>query len=144
MTQSSAASTEAARQFWARALSDGTPQEIGPAAARIHLQLRVGLSRWIGAEGFRALSARAISLAQAEHPKLNILLHDGDEQAITAAVRLHGAAQVTGALEAQLAAVIDLLGRIIGEEMAMQLVQQTGAVSLPGALNRKIQGGRNG
>ena len=144
MTQSSAGAIEVARQLWLGAFRGDTPEEIGPAAARIYLQLRVGLSRWIGAEGFRALSARAISLAQVEHPKLPILLHDGDEQTITAAVRLHGAAQVTGALEAQLAAVIDLLGRIIGEEMAMQLVQQTGAVSLPGALNRKIQGGRNG
>lgn len=132
MSQTSASAMAAAREFWGRALADARPEDIAAAAERVHLHLREGLSRWIGAEGFRALSARAVSLAQGEHPELGTLSFDNDEPALRAAVRLHGVAPVTEALVAQLAAAIDLLGRIVGEEMAMQLVNRAGAMSEPG------------
>ena len=136
-------SIEAASQFWARALGKAAPEEVRAIVERVHIQLREGLSRWIGAEGFRALFARATSLAQAEHPDLAIQWLDGTG-AITDAVSRHDAEQMTASLVAQLAAVIDLLGRIIGQEMAMQLVKQAGSVSLPKVSSIENEGGHSG
>ena len=44
---------------------------------------------------------------------------------IAAAVRAHGAAEVAAGMVALVATLIDLLGRIIGEEMAVRLVEET-------------------
>ena len=142
MSPSTPQATEAARQFWARALGKAAPEEIGPIVERVHAELRAGLSRWIGAEGFRALFARATTLAQAEHPNLGIQSLEGTG-AITAAVSRRDAEEATTALVAQLAAAIDLLGRIVGEEMSMQLVNQA-AESAPSVPSKKVGGGRNG
>jgi len=45
---------------------------------------------------------------------------------ITAAVRTHGAADVAAGMVALVAGLVELLGRIIGEDMALRLVEQTG------------------
>jgi hypothetical protein len=128
MTQKPAAATEVARLLWARA-AGGTdsPEEVAAAAERTCIQLRAGLGRWIGAMGYRTLLDRALVLARAEHPALGSLsCHGGDEEMIMAAVRLHGAAEVAAGMVSLVAGVGELLGRIIGEEMALRLVEQTG------------------
>jgi hypothetical protein len=142
MTPTTPQATEAAREIWARALGKAAPEEIGPIAEQVFAELRTGLSRWIGAEGFRALFARATTLAQAEHPDLGIQSLDG-AGTVTAAGSRQGAEHATAVLVAQLAAAIDLLGRIVGEEMGMQLVNQA-AVSAPRAPGKKVGGGPNG
>lgn len=45
---------------------------------------------------------------------------------------------------AAVAALIDLLGRIIGEEMAVRLVEQTGVPSPRGVVSTEPKGDRNG
>ena len=124
--QGSPAATEAARRHWARAVGDtSTPEEVAAAAERTCTQLRAGLSRWVGTEGYRALIDRALLLARAEHPALGSLsCHGGDEPATTAAVRAHNAAEVATGMVALVATLIDLLSRIVGEEMAVELVNQ--------------------
>jgi hypothetical protein len=128
MTQKPAAAIEAARLLWARAI-DGTdsPEEVVAATERTCIQLRAGLGRWIGAMGYRALLDRALVLARAEHPALgNLSCYGGDEALITAAVRTHGAKEVAAGMVGLVARLVELLGRIIGDEMALRLVEQTG------------------
>ena len=124
--QGSPAATEVARRHWARAVGDtSTPEEVAAAAERTCTQLRAGLSRWVGTEGYRALIDRALLLARAEHPALGSLsCHGGDQPLTTAAVRAHNAAEVTAGIVALVATLIDLLSRIVGEEMAVELVNQ--------------------
>jgi hypothetical protein len=128
MTQRSAAATEVARRLWQRSVGDSnTPEDVAVAATRMCTALRVGLSRWVGAMGYRALIDRALLLARAEHPALGSLdCHGGDEPVTTVGVRAHSAAEVATGMVALVAALVELLGRIIGEEMAVRLVDQTG------------------
>jgi hypothetical protein len=146
MTLGSAAATDAARRLWARAAGDSSaPEEVAAAAERICFQLRVGLRRWIGAEGYRALLDRALGQVRAEHPALGGLsCLGGDEPVTTAAVRTDGAGEVAAGLVALVTALIELLGRIIGEEMAVRLVEQIGIPSSPGVVSTEPEGGRDG
>jgi hypothetical protein len=124
--QGSPAATELARRHWARAAGDTNMlEEVAAAAERTCTQLQAGLARWVGTEGYRALIDRALLLARAEHPVLGGLsCHGGDQPATTAAVRAHSAAEVRAGMVALMATLIDLLSRIVGEEMAVELVNQ--------------------
>ena len=146
MMQSSAAVTEVARSLWARdAVDAGAPEEVIAAAERICVQLQAGLVRWVGTEGYRALLHRVLELARAEHPALRLISCIGsDEQEIAAAVRAHGAAEVTAGMVALVATLIDVLSRIVGEEMAVELVNQAVAASPRRASNIGTKGERDG
>ena len=131
MTQRSAAATELARRLWERAAGDSSaPEDVAVAATRMCTGLRAGLTRWVGAMAYRALIDQALLLARATHPALGSLSCHGEDGAVTtAAVRAHGAAEVATAMVALVAALVDLLSRIVGEEMAVELVSQ--AVARP-------------
>lgn len=145
MTTSSTAATDAARHLWARIAGDtGSPEEIAAAAERMCFQLRLILRRWIGAEGYRALFNRALGLVQAEHPVLDGLSCLEGEPVTVATVQAHGGAKVAAGLVALVAALIELLGRIVGEEMAVHLVGQVGMPSPRGVLSTEPEGGRDG
>ncbi len=145
MTQTSAAATEVARGLWVRHSVDvGAPEEVTAEAERICAQLQTGLARWVGSAGYRTLFHRAVELARPEHPALARLSCDGSDGEIAAAVRAHGAAEVTAAIVALVVTMIDLLGRIVGEEMAVELVKQTEAASPGRASNTGTEGGRDG
>jgi hypothetical protein len=91
-------------------------------------ELSAGLSRWIGTDGYRALRGRALDEARSAHPVLDRMTCDGtDTDQIAAAIEAHGAAPVAVALEAFIASLIELLGRIVGDEMAAQLIESAGA-----------------
>jgi len=128
MTQRSAAATEVARRLWQRSVGDSTtPEDVAVAATHMCTALRMGLTRWVGAMGYRALIDRALLLARAEHPALGSLsCHGGDEPVNTATVRAHSAAEVATGMVALVSALVELLGRILGEEMAVCLVEQSG------------------
>ena len=141
-----AASDDAARRLWARASGgSSTPQHVASAAERLFTQSRAGLGRWIGAEGYRTLHDRALGMARTEHPALHGLsCLGGDQAAIAAAVRANGAAQMADAMVAWVAAMMDVLGRIIGQETAVRLVEQTAISSPLGVVSTESQGGRDG
>ena len=125
MTQRSAAATEVARHLWQRAVGDSTPEDVAVATTHMCTELRVGLTRWVGAMAYRALIDRALLLARAEHPALGSLSCHGEAEPVTtAAVRAHSAAEVATGMLALVATLIDLLSRIVGEEMAVELVNQ--------------------
>jgi hypothetical protein len=146
MTPRSPAAPDAARRLWARIAGDAsTPGEVAAAAERLSTQLSSGLGRWIGADGYRVLLARALALARVEHPALGGLsCLGGDDPATAAAVQAYSAGEVAAGLVALVAALIELLGRIIGEDMASRLVEQTGIPSPRGILSTSSQGGRDG
>jgi hypothetical protein len=146
MTQTSATATEVARGLWVRdAVDVGAPEEVTAEAERICAQLQTGLARWVGSAGYRMLVGRALELARPEHPALGKISFNGnDGEKIAAAVRAHGAAEVTAAIVALVVTMIDLLGRIVGEEMAVELVKQTEAASPGRASNTGTEGGRDG
>jgi hypothetical protein len=131
VTIGSAAAAETARAIWARAAdAGGTPEEAVDAAERICAQLRDGLSRWVGAGGFRALLGRALRMVQPEHPALGSLSCLGEIEATRpGGARSHDAAEVGAGMTALVTTLIELLGRIIGDEMAVSLVERVG---LPG------------
>jgi hypothetical protein len=67
-----------------------------------------------------------------------------EEQEIAAAVEALGAAEVTAGLIAMIATLIDLLGRIIGEDMAVELVKQAVVSDSRGDPSGETGGGRDG
>jgi hypothetical protein len=146
MMTSSATATDAARSLWARIAGDTTaPEEVAAAAERVSLQLRVGLRRWIGAEGYRTLLDRALGQVRTKHPVLDSLSFlVGDEPVTAEAVRAHGPNEVAAGMVALVAALIELLGGIIGEEMAVRLVEQIGIPSPRGVVSTEPEGGHDG
>lgn len=137
---------DVARRLWAHGAGRGTsPEDAGAAAQRVCDDLRTGLSRWVGAEGYRALLDRALQLSAAEHPVLgSFSCHDGDALAAAAAARAHGAAELGAGVVALVATLTDLLGRIIGEEMAVQLVERTVSAGPRAGSRTESRGASNG
>jgi len=129
MTQVSAVATEAARQFWAHdGLDAGAPEEMAAAAEQGCARLRAVLTRWIGSEGYRALVDRALAQARAEHLAIaGLQCQGGDVEGVAVAVGVHSAAEVREGILALVAGLIDLLSRLIGEDMATRLVEQAWA-----------------
>ena len=146
MPHNSASATEAARRLWVRYAGDeATAEGIAAASERLFPELETRLARWVGAEGSHVLWGRALRLAQARHPALgNLSDREWGMRAVVSAVQAHGARQVTAGIISVIATLIDLLGRIIGEEMAVRLVEQTGAPSPRGQSSLRRQGERHG
>lgn len=99
------------------------------AAARVGRHLAVELSRSFGPFGYHALVTRALVEARTAHPVLRAVqvgappAHDLD--GLTDAARAHGAGAATAGVAAVLAALIDLLGRLIGEDLAVTFIDHT-------------------
>ncbi len=146
MTAPSASAMEVARDLWASGSGDvATPGELATAVERVFAQLHSGLARWIGAGGYRALLARAVGLTQPAHPALaDVSWEVGGGQTVVAAVRVHGAAQVEAGIVTLIATLSGLLGRIVGEEMAVRLVEQAGRARIPEGANSERRGGGDG
>jgi len=147
MTSSSAKSV--ALRLWARAASGtAVPEEVAAAVELLCTQLGTALGRWIGADGYRVLLDRALGLARVENAALRDLsCLGGDEAATRKAVQTHGAAEVGEAFLTFLTVLVEILGRIIGDEMAVHLVEQIGGASSKGAVSSvstDSKRGRNG
>jgi hypothetical protein len=123
------------------------PEEVVAAADLLCARLRTELGRWVGADAYRVLLDRALGLARVEHAALRHLSCLGDDKAATTnAVQTHGTAEVRDAILTLLTALIELLGRVIGDEMAVHLVEQID-VAPSGAVSTVATGstrGRNG
>jgi hypothetical protein len=134
MTRRSPAATGVAQVVWALAAGDSTSSEqIAAAAERTCSELYTGLSRWIGTMGYRILFDRALALARAEHPALSGLECLGGDQAVSTDIQpAPSAAEVAAGMMTLVATLVELLGRIVGEEMAVRLVEQTAGERQPG------------
>jgi hypothetical protein len=81
----------------------------------------------MGADGCTALLARALARTETHHPALTDIrrLDEGSIHldGVVASVATHGVAGVATAIEALVAALIEILGRLIGEDMAIRLIE---------------------
>ena len=122
-----------ARELAKRLVARAHPKSDGPDSAALAAQAACErtyreLARFLGATGAQALFTRALGLAQAEHPFLKEI-HVGHRSApalegVTGLVQVHGAAAVAAGLRTVLETLLGLLGRLIGDDMATQLVEQ--------------------
>ena len=130
-------SSEVARRILARdtlAAGDGTGSA-PPGTANLALQrscIRVtdALRDSMGDAGCAALLARALARAERAHPALKEL-HGGGEEGIrldfiAASADAHGTDTVRAAIEALIAALVDILTRLIGDDMAIRLLDHDG------------------
>jgi len=88
------------------------------------------LSRWFGIDGTDALFARAVARAQADHPALANVRYSHQSavclERLAESARRHGAHAAADGVAAVLTVLIELLGRLIGEDIAMRLLEQSG------------------
>jgi hypothetical protein len=98
------------------------------AAASACEHLYQELSAWVGPDGCHALFTRALGQAQAEYPALGqIQLRARSEpyiDGVAATIMAHGDAATAEALESMLVRLVELLGRLIGDDMAMKLIER--------------------
>jgi hypothetical protein len=137
MSPATQAALKAARTIWARASGNADDHaNISDTAVDLWTQQRIGLQRWVGVAGYQALFERTLGLTREDYPWLgSTSAFDDDRTQLAMAVRSLGAAEVTNGMVAMLATLIKLLGRIIGDEMAIRLVEQVGTPSPRGAVS---------
>lgn len=127
MIHPTAAATLVAQNLWEREQIDhGSPEAVASLVERVSGYLKVGISRWIGAEGYRILLDRALLETRMRHPVLAELRCNGDNDVGTIeAARVYGTPQVEEAFVALVGLMVDRLGRVLGDEMARRLVEQS-------------------
>jgi len=91
--------------------------------------LEVALSRWIGSEGYRALLLNAGRLTLPAHPALSAVLTIDGFRPCTPREPSATTDSLASGVVALLEVLMELLGRIVGDEMAERLVDQAGAPS---------------
>jgi hypothetical protein len=104
----------------------GDPAMVAEAMQRALARVRANLCDSVGDDGCNALLARALARTESDYPALrgirtpnNSAIHlDG----VSTIVDAHDVVPVTAAVEALLASLVDVLGRLIGEDMAMKLL----------------------
>ena len=123
-----------AREIARRLIRSRRPDPAGAdtaarAAASACEHLYRELSRWVGPDGCHALFTRALAQAQAEHAALEqIQLRARSEpyiDGVAATIMAHGDAATAEAFESVLVHLIELLGRLIGDDMAMKLIDRS-------------------
>lgn len=87
------------------------------------------LSRWLGHDGCHALFVRALAQARPEYPALeHIHLRRGSTpyiDGVAEAILTRGEVATAEGLEWILVGLIELLGRLIGDDMAATLIQRS-------------------
>jgi hypothetical protein len=101
------------------------------AAAADHLYRE--LSRWVGPDGCHALFTRALAEARSEHPSLDeIRLGVGSQPyigGVAETIAAYGDATTAKSLESMLVHLVELLGRLIGDDMATKLIERSSFAS---------------
>ncbi len=92
-------------------------------------KLHAALSRWIGRDGCHALFQRAQTQVADQHPALEEMQLRVREEPYVSSVKesieSFGDSATATAIEAMLAATISLLGRLIGDDMANNLIERS-------------------
>jgi hypothetical protein len=106
--------------------SEGTDDHTSAsAAAGDHLYRE--LSRWVGADGCHALFARALAEARREYTPLGQIQLRAESDpyigGVAETVVAYGDAATGKALEAMLVHLVELLSRLIGDDMATKLIE---------------------
>jgi hypothetical protein len=103
------------------------------AAATACDKLYQELSRWVGPDGCHAIFTRALAQTRTNHPAVGqIQLHARSDpyiDGVAEAIMAHGDPATAAGLEAMLVHLVELLGRLIGDDMAMKLIERSVAAS---------------
>jgi hypothetical protein len=123
-----------ARQIARRLIKNRQPERKGAegrarAAAATCDDLYRELSRWVGLDGCHALFTRALAEARTESAALDeIQLRPRAEpyiDGVAKSITSRGDPATADALEAMLVHLVELLGRLIGEDMATKLIDRS-------------------
>jgi hypothetical protein len=116
------------------------PEKRGTDATRASVQAAcenvfIDLARWFGVGGSRALFVRGIAKARPDHPALGAFrIGDDTDQVfgdLSSLAATHGDAAIADALEAVLVATLDLLGRLVGDDMVPRLLEESPTNTTP-------------
>jgi hypothetical protein len=130
-----------ARQIARRLIESRQPEGKGAdsrsrAAAAACEDLYRNLSRWVGTDGCHALFTRALAEARTEYTALDQLqLRPRSEpyvDGVAEAIMAHGDPAIAEGIESMLIRLVELLGRLIGDDMATKLINQSLAASESG------------
>jgi hypothetical protein len=130
-----------AQQIGRRLIKNRQPERKGSdgrarAAAAACEDLYRELSRWVGLDGCHALFTRALAEARTESAALDeIQLRPGAEpyiDGVAKSITSRGDAATADALEAMLVHLVELLGRLIGDDMATKLIDRSMAAPARG------------
>lgn len=122
----------AARRLVTRMRSYPVPVEAtGPDVAALHRACATtvqNLRQALGDHGTEVLLNRSLDAIASEHP-VAAQLRDGSaliasRDRLASAVQHHGEARVEAAVEALLGALIEILAKLIGEEMAIRMIDR--------------------
>lgn len=156
----SQAALDVARRLFAAADDTGTddtragatPTEVPDDARLIASAERIGscvpdgLARWFGPYGSLALVTRALASAEASHPALGAVRVSSSPAprliGVSESAQRHGAAVTADAVITLLATLYELLGRLIGDDMALVLLGQCVAPSASQSQARPSNGER--
>jgi hypothetical protein len=98
------------------------------------------LARWVGRDGCHALFTRALAQARTEHPELEEVrlrpLSQPYVEGVAETIMSHGDAATAEALESMLVHLVELLGRLIGDDMATNLIERSLTAAEPGDTKR--------
>ncbi len=117
----------------AREQADGGTADMVAVAERAGGRLRRELVGWFGPFATQALVSRAVVEARAEHPALEGVRAGAAAAAAAApflegvadSARVHGVGATAAGVVDVVAWVVELLGRLIGDELATALVEQS-------------------
>jgi len=142
MTSLSPSATSAANFVWNERISNGqTPRATANAIVDLLSELRAGLGRWIGVAGYNTLLDRAVGIAREDYPWISALFQPEIEAAdLIAAVESFGTPVVLAGGKQLIAVIIELLGRIVGINMAVHLVKHFGISSANPVNNAATEG----
>ncbi|HYN80677.1 MAG TPA: hypothetical protein VES88_04185 [Gemmatimonadaceae bacterium] len=111
------------------AASPGSAQLAAAAFDRLYLDLAI----WVGFDGCHALFVRALAEARGEDPLLQTIAVRARSSpylgGVAETIEQHGDRETAEALESMLVILIDLMGRLIGDEMARNLIERGFEVS---------------
>jgi hypothetical protein len=132
----------AAQEIVRRLISNRRPHtKRGDTAARAAAaacdSLYRELSQWVGPDGCHALFTRALAETRPQYPALEkIRLRARSEpyiEGLADSTMALGDAETAEALESMLERLVELLGRLIGEDMAGKLIDRTFGDSIHGS-----------
>ncbi|MDB4877931.1 MAG: hypothetical protein JWM41_4377 [Gemmatimonadetes bacterium] len=124
---------DTARRLLAREVAGaGEPESAGLAMQALCTRITENLRRSVGDDGYNALLVRVLGPTDEADPVLLALRSShavGSLDAVVAGVASHGVPTVTAALEALLARLLDVLGSLVGPDMALSLLDLDGPPS---------------
>lgn len=139
----------ATRQVVRRLIDGSLPRRAGGdtaawGAAAVCDDLYRDLSHWVGPDGCHALFTRALAQARTEHAALEQIRLRAKAtpyvDGVAEALMEHGNGATSEAFEALLFRLIELLGRLIGDEMASKLLEQSMVAPPSGDVTPGVRG----